>query len=190
MLVRTALVGLLLGAAATAPALAQTMDTDASAWSQSVNQNQIIVGGAGGGGGTHRQEIDYSGSYSVKSVPDALAPMIPGGANPCVVGMSAAGSVVGFGASMGGSWNDADCERRNLSIILLNAADKFVDPTLATAAIELLCANEDVEEAMSLAGRPCLRSATTDQQATRQARPQTASAEGEWDWIDDPRMGR
>lgn len=189
MLVRTALVGLLLGAAATAPALAQTMDTDASAWSQSVNQNQIVVGGAGGGG-TQRSEIDYSGSYSVKSVPDALAPMIPGGANPCVVGMSAAGSVVGFGASMGGSWNDADCERRNLSIILLNAADKFVDPTLATAAIELLCANEDVEEAMSLAGRPCLRSATTDQQATRQARPQTASAEGEWDWIDDPRMGR
>lgn len=186
MLVRTALAGLLLATVAAVPAKAQTMDTDASAWSQSVNQNQIIVGGGGSAGGTHRQEIDYSGSYSVKSVPDAMAPMIPGGVNPCVVGMSAAGSVVGFGASMGGSWNDENCERRNVSIILLNAANKFQDPALATAAFELLCNNREVEEAMHLAGRPCIRTQQNGPQTV--SRPdavrQTASAgSSDFDWI-------
>src|SRR5690625_2522114 len=84
-------------AAATQPAAAQTVD--AGATSQSINQTQVLVG-SGAGGGT----LKYDGSYSVRNVPDAIAPMIAGGANPCVVGASAAGSVVGFGMSAGGSW--------------------------------------------------------------------------------------
>src|SRR5690625_3476809 len=96
-------------AAATQPAAAQQMDVAAT--SQSVNNTQVLVG-SGAGGGT----LKYDGSYTVRNVPDAIAPMISGGTNPCVVGMSAAGSVVGFGMSAGGSWNDESCERRNLSI--------------------------------------------------------------------------
>lgn len=191
---KSLMVGLLMATAATIPAQAQTMDTDSSAWSQAVNQTQVIVPG-GGGGGTHRQEVDYSGGYSVKSVPDVVAPMIPGGTNPCVVGMSAGGSVVGFGMSAGGSWNDIDCERRNLSIILMNAASKFDDPSLVVAGLEVLCNNREVADAMALAGRPCLSGRPNPQQAhqpdRQEPRSQTAAlGTSDYDWIDDPTIGR
>lgn len=167
----------------TGPAVAQTVD--ASANSQSVAQNQVIVGSGAGGG-----KLEYDGSYSVRSNPDVVPPMISGGANPCVVGMSAGGSVVGFGMSAGGSWNDLDCERRNLSIVLLNAGKQFDDPRLAAAGIEVLCHNDEVAAALEVAGRPCaVRRAT--QRAARPADRQTAGVgTSDFDWINDPRTGR
>src|SRR5690625_3480554 len=162
-------------AAATQPAAAQQMD--AAATSQSVNNTQVLVGG-GAGGGT----IDYQGGYTVKNVPDAIAPMLPGGTNPCVVAASAAGSIVGFGMSAGHSWNSEECERRNLSVILMNAAAQFGQPELASAAIEVLCQHDDVALAMDAVGRPCLTRRGSPQKVLR-AGKQTASAGGEWDWI-------
>lgn len=168
-------------ALAASPALAQ--QTESSASSQSINQTQVLVGGGAGGG-----KLEYSGSYSVRNVPDAMAPMISGGTNPCVVGLSAAGSVVGFGAAMGGTWNDESCERRNLAIILMNAGQSFEDPALARAGIEVLCQHDDVATALAAVGRPCL-TRRAPQQAVN-ARPQTASASSDFDWIDNPRTGR
>lgn len=175
-------------------AVAQQIDTGAS--SQSVSQTQVIVGGGGSGSG--RNEVDYSGGYSVKSAPDVVAPMLPGGANPCVVGMSAGGSVVGFGMAAGGSWNDVDCERRNLSIVLLNASKQFEDPSLMVAGIEILCNNREVAEALQVAGRPCA--------ADRTSRPQSASfssdpdltatsvassrPDSDFGWIESSNVGR
>lgn len=171
-------------AMAVQPAVAQTVDAGAS--SQSVSQTQVLVG-SGGGGGT----LKYDGSYTVRNVPDAIAPMIAGGANPCVVGMSAAGSVVGFGMSAGGSWSDPDCERRNLSIILMNASAQFDDPALAMAGIEVLCQHDDVANAMAAVGRACATRQQRPQQVQQNFRPQTASAGGsDFDWINDPQIGR
>lgn len=171
-------------ALAASPALAQ--QTESSASSQSINQTQVLVGGGAGGG-----KLEYSGSYSVRNVPDAMAPMISGGTNPCVVGLSAAGSVVGFGAAMGGTWNDESCERRNLAIILMNAGQSFEDPALARAGIEVLCQHDDVATALAAVGRPCL-TRQAPQQATRPvAARQTASAgASDFDWIENPQVGR
>src|SRR5690625_4565089 len=169
-------------AAATQPAAAQQMD--AAATSQSVNNTQVLVGG-GAGGGT----IDYQGGYTVKNVPDAIAPMLPGGTNPCVVAASAAGSIVGFGMSAGHSWNSEECERRNLSVILMNAAAQFGQPELAAAAIEVLCQHDDVALAMEAVGRPCLTRQAPQQVSRTGAQTASAGAD-DFGWIDDPRMGR
>lgn len=158
------------------PAAAQTTDTNAS--SQSAAYTQVITGG-----GSSDSRIEYGGSYTARTVPDAIAPMVPGGANPCVVGMSASGSVVGFGASMGGTWSDPDCERRNLAIILLNAGNQFGDTALSNAGIEVLCANEDVAIALEVSGRPCRRPSVRDQQTA-----EAPSARNDFDWIE--RSGR
>lgn len=169
-------------AAAAQPAAAQT--ADAGATSQSINQTQVLVG-SGAGGGT----LKYDGSYSVKTNPDVVPPMLPGGANPCVVAASAGGSVVGFGMAGGVSWNDPNCERRNLAIVLMNASAQFQQPHLASAAVEVLCANEEVEEAMRLVGTPCIRTQQTQQVSRTGA--QTASAgTSDFDWIENPQVGR
>lgn len=172
-------VGLAMLAAATQPAAAQT--ADAGATSQSINQTQVLVG-SGAGGGT----LKYDGSYTVRNVPDAIAPMISGGANPCIVGGSAAGSVVGFGMSAGATWSDESCERRNLAIVMMNASAQFDQPHLAAAAIEVLCQHDDVAMALEAVGRPCLTRQPQTQQATRlvAARQTAARADGgDWDWI-------
>lgn len=172
-------VGLAMIAAATQPVAAQT--ADAGATSQSINQTQVLVGSGAGGG-----ELEYSGDYTVRSAPDAIAPMIAGGSNPCVVGMSAAGSMVGFGVSGGASWSDESCERRNLSIVLMNASAQFDQPHLAAAAIEVLCQHDDVAMALEAVGSPCITRRPQTQQATRPiAARQTAARDdgGDWDWI-------
>lgn len=169
-------------AAATQPAAAQT--ADAGATSQSINQTQVLVG-SGAGGGT----LKYDGSYTVRNVPDAIAPMISGGANPCIVGGSAAGSVVGFGMSAGATWNDESCERRNLAIVMMNASAQFDQPHLAAAAIEVLCQHDHVAMALEAVGRPCL-TRQVPQQVSRTG-VQTASAgTSDFDWIENPQVGR
>lgn len=160
------------------PALAQ--QTDSSASSQSVNNTQVLVGGGGSTG------VDYSGSYTIRNVPDAIAPMVSAGTNPCAVGASAAGSMVGFGISAGHTWTDEACERRNLAIILMNASSQFGQPELAAAAIEVLCQHDDVSVALEAVGRPCITRQPQTQQATRPvAARQTAARDdgGDWDWI-------
>lgn len=169
-------------AAAAQPAAAQT--ADAGATSQSINQTQVLVGG-GAGGGT----LKYDGSYSVRNVPDAIAPMISGGTNPCLVGMSAAGSVVGFGMSAGGTWNDESCERRNLAIILMNAGQSFEDPALAHAGLEVLCQHDDVATALEAVGRPCL-TRQAPQQVSRTGAQTASAGTSDFDWINDPQVGR
>jgi len=93
-------------------------------------------------------EIRYSGSYTVHNTPDVYAPPIAGGANPCVVGVSAGGAVAGFGISFGLTRNDDGCERRNTAALLHNMGEREV-------AQEVLCETESVRQARLRAGRPC-----------------------------------
>lgn len=106
-------------------------------------------GGAGGNG-------SQSGTYRVANVPDAYAPPIGGGANPCTVGVSLGGSLVGGGASAGITWNDDDCEARVRSILLHNYGRDRNDPRLLDASVELLCEHRATRRAMQRAGTPCM----------------------------------
>lgn len=139
--------------------------------------NATAAGGAGGAGGNARatggvgqggnatvtvqnQGGGYTGqnggTYRVANVPDAYAPPIGGGANPCTVGVSLGGSLVGGGASAGITWNDDDCEARVRSILLHNYGRDRNDPRLLEASVELLCEHRATRRAMQRAGTPCM----------------------------------
>jgi hypothetical protein len=107
-------------------------------------------------GGTRTdQNVTYGGQYrqdyraTIRNTPDAYAPAITGGTNPCTQGLSGGGSVAGFGVALGGSWSDPNCERRNLSALLHNQGQ----PQLAQ---EVLCETSSVREARRRMGNPCI----------------------------------
>jgi hypothetical protein len=95
---------------------------------------------------------------TIRNTPDAHAPAILGGTNPCVNGASLGGAGPGFGFSIGASWNARECERRNLAVL----AHQMGNPALAQ---EILCGAEEVRAARALLGQPCIadvaRAATT-----------------------------
>lgn len=105
-------------------------------------------------------ETKFSGSYTVHNTPNVYAPALAGGANPCVVGVSAGGAVAGFGISFGLTRNDDGCERRNTAALLHNMGERDV-------AQEVLCETESVRQARLRVGRPCVadRATTTTAQA-------------------------
>lgn len=110
----------------------------------------VTVQGGGGSGSEQR-----GGTYTVRSAPDAYAPPLAGGANPCVVGISLGGSIIGGGAAGGITWNDDDCEARVRAIILHNMGQATQDPRLTNASLELLCDQRATRRAMQRAGMPC-----------------------------------
>jgi hypothetical protein len=156
------LVGLLcISAQARTPAVAQSTSSNAGASSGSSS-----VAGAGAQSGSAAvvnqtwnspprvdQTVTYGGRYTtsatIRNTPDSHAPAIFGGANPCVIGASAGGSVAGFGLSLGLSRNDPGCERRNLAVL----AHQMGQPALAQ---EILCGAAEVREARARIGQPCL----------------------------------
>ena len=101
------------------------------------------TGTAGGGDPT----INYTGGYTVRNVPEVIAPSVIGG-NPCSVGISAGMAVAGFGITGGGTWADRACERRQQAALLYNIGEK-------NAAIALMCEDERVLTAMNEAGVGC-----------------------------------
>lgn len=91
--------------------------------------------------------IHYSGGYTVRNTPDVTPPNVLGG-NPCAVGASGGLSMSGFGIAAGATWADKQCERRQQAALLFNMGEQRV-------AVELMCQDEHVREAMRLSGKPC-----------------------------------
>lgn len=101
-----------------------------------------------------RTTLGYEGQFrqdyraTIRNTPDAYAPSITGGTNPCTNGVSGAGSVAGFGLGLGASWSDPNCERRNLSALLHNQGQHAL-------AQEVLCETATVRDARRRLGQPC-----------------------------------
>lgn len=101
-----------------------------------------------------RNTVAYEGQFrqdyraTIRNTPDAYAPAVTGGTNPCTQGLSGGGSVAGFGVALGGSWSDPNCERRNLSALLHNQGQQAL-------AQEVLCETEAVRQARLRLGQPC-----------------------------------
>ena len=99
---------------------------------------------SGGGDPT----INYTGGYTVRNVPDVVAPSIIGG-NPCTIGASGGLGVSGFGITGGATWADRACERRQNAALLYNIGKH-------AAAVALLCQDEHVRDAIYATGEACV----------------------------------
>jgi hypothetical protein len=109
--------------------------------------------GTGTGTGTN-----YTSTQTIRNTPEVIAPSIVGG-NPCTVGASTGLALPGFGIVGGGSWEGKGCERRQLAALLFNMGHD--NPTergqlLQQAAVEVLCKNDDVRDALARVGQPCV----------------------------------
>jgi hypothetical protein len=80
------------------------------------------------------QNINYSGRYDVRNVPDAYAPNL-GATSPCMGSTSLGGSGVGFGFSAGTTWHDKDCTIRE-------TARSFAGMGMTADATAILCSSE------------------------------------------------
>jgi len=56
--------------------------------------------------------------------------------------------VAGFGIAAGSTWADRACERRQQAALLFNMGESKV-------ALELMCQDDHVRDAMKLSGKPC-----------------------------------
>lgn len=144
------------------PAWAQTSNAGAIAGSAADSAADARAGSAAviqqtfqAAPGTTRNIVGYEGEYrqnyraTIRNTPDAYAPNVSGGTNSCLVGMSGAGSVAGFGIGIGGNWSDRDCERRQLAALAHNTGQQAL-------AQEVLCGSTDIREARRRMGQPCL----------------------------------
>lgn len=150
------LVGLLIS-----PAYSQTTTSGAQSGSASQAGAQAVTGSAAviqqnfaAAPAQTRTTLGYEGEFrqnyraTIRNTPDAYAPPVTGGTNPCTNGVSGGGSVAGFGLALGGSWSDPNCERRNLSALLHNQGQTAL-------AQEVLCETETVRLARQRLGNPC-----------------------------------
>jgi hypothetical protein len=94
-----------------------------------------------------RQDVDYSGKYSVKSAPTVYAPPV-GVTAPCVIGASLGVSGMGFGFGGGTGIVDTGCERRAVSSLMQSYGH-------IEAAKEMLCDDPTAAAAYARAGMPC-----------------------------------
>ncbi len=83
----------------------------------------------------------------MRNTPEVIPPSVVGG-NACAVGASGGMSVAGFGIAAGGTWADRACERRQQAALLFNMGESKV-------ALELMCQDDHVRDAMKLSGKPC-----------------------------------
>jgi len=113
-------------------------------YSGSNNPSGDPSGSTGGGDPT----INYTGGYTVRNVPDVVAPSIIGG-NPCTIGASGGLGVSGFGITGGATWADRACERRQNAALLYNIGKH-------AAAVALLCQDPHVRDAMYATGEACV----------------------------------
>jgi len=114
--------------------------------------------GTGGGGSTGTTGatdpagdptygVNYSGSYTVRNTPEVIPPNVVGG-NPCSVGASGGMALAGFGIAAGGTWADRQCERRQQAALLFNIGKQ-------KAAVALMCQDDNVRNALRMAGEGC-----------------------------------
>lgn len=80
-----------------------------------------------------------SGTQTLRNTPDAVAPSVYAGTNPCAVGGSAAGAGPGIGISFGITTSSHECVQRAWYVLMMQsaaAAGKAGDTMLATEDIQ------------------------------------------------------
>ena len=89
---------------------------------------------------TDSGKMEYSGTYSVKNVPNP-PDVIANPTAPCRIAFSGSGSGAGFGIGLGGSVLDEGCNRRENARTLYNFGEH-------TAALMLMCKDAEVAEVL------------------------------------------
>ena len=97
---------------------------------------------------TTNNETNNSTNTKTAVNPSNAPSMSVYGQDSCVIPLAAEITVIGFSGSFGSYYTDPDCQRRKSVAVLAKLGMKG-------AAISLMCQDENVWEAMMMAGTPC-----------------------------------
>lgn len=101
------------------------------------------LGGAGGDGGAASLSGGINNAINFEAAAStAYAAALTASAGTCMGSSSVGGQGVGFGLSIGSTWQDDDCNRRRYSAILQSLGE-------SEAAIQLLCLNKEVRSVLA-----------------------------------------
>jgi hypothetical protein len=107
------------------------------------------VGDPGSSAYNSKSTVDYGGTYTVKTVPNVIAPSLTATLSDTCMGSASFGlSFVGFGATGGSTMVDDACVRR------LDSRE-FRAMGLNDVALALLCQSESNKKAVESTGRAC-----------------------------------
>jgi outer membrane protein OmpA-like peptidoglycan-associated protein len=146
----TALIGA--GALADVARLKETRDRDAegdrSAFGAAAQRDSLSIFGASGADRLRGQDGGDSTAALEIPVPTATAPGLMASSDTCMGSRSFGAQVMSIGFSVGRTWEDESCQRRK------NARQLYA-LGYRRAAIALLCVDDEVRNAMRVAGTPC-----------------------------------
>lgn len=130
-------------------ALAQTSPSITSGTNSNAAQTSSVTNTVSfPSGGT--SDVTYHGSYDVRTPPTVYAPGLTASVTEtCWGSVSAAVSVVGIGATAGGTIKDLDCNRRLNAAVAWRMDRKDI-------AFNIMCQQDDFRAAAALTDRPCV----------------------------------
>lgn len=116
---------------------------------QGQQQGQIAVGvGLAGVNSSGSSNTVTNQINEPRQTPAAIAPGLAASSEACMGSSSVGGSGAMFGFSVGTTWKNADCERRQYAKTMAALGDM-------DAAKAMLCMDEKVNAAYANAGHPC-----------------------------------
>lgn len=128
--------------AQTSPSITSGTNSNAAQSSNVTNTVNFPSGGA--------SDVTYHGSYDVRTPPTVYAPGLTASmSETCWGSVSAAVSVVGVGATAGGTIKDLDCNRRLNAAVAWRMDRKDI-------AFNIMCQQDDFRAAAALTDRPCI----------------------------------
>ena len=101
--------------------------------------------------GTTRQVEQYTGSYTVKNVPNVAGPNLTTSNDTCMGSSSGGAAGAGFGVSFGTTWTDDQCKRLKMSRELWNKG-------MRAASLAMDCMDPAAREALEITGTKCPQS--------------------------------
>ena len=117
-------------------ALRQSLD------STSTSRNEQVLSGS------QTQNFEYSGSYTIKNVPNVSASPLISSNDTCMGSASGGVAGAGFGVTLGATYTDEHCKRIKMSRELWNKGMK-------AASLAMDCMDRDAREALELTGYVC-----------------------------------
>ena len=128
--------------AQTSPSITSGTNSNAAQSSNVTNTVSFPSGGA--------SDVTYHGSYDVRTPPTVYAPGLTASmSETCWGSVSAAVSVVGVGATAGGTIKDLDCNRRLNAAVAWRMDRKDI-------AFNIMCQQDDFRSAAALTDHPCI----------------------------------
>jgi hypothetical protein len=94
------------------------------------------------------QNIHYSGTQTIKNVPNVDAPALTSSNDTCMGSTSGGAAVAGFGFSLGSTWTDKNCTMLKNSRELWNMG-------MRAASMARMCMDSENREALELTGFTC-----------------------------------